>query len=321
MAGNSADTGRSVTSKVVAILQTFDHGHLHSLTEIAHLTGLPISTVHRLVSELAAWGMLERTDDASYRIGTPLKVIGRANEDPPTVHEGARAVMEDLAATTRTDVRLGILDDLQVAYIEKAAGHRPLSSFTPAATLPAHATALGKALLAFSPTRTVDILIAGGLKRYTPYTLTTPDRLRRALAETRRTCLAASRSELIPGVCAIAAPVFGAGGTLLAALELRVQDLRVDGPHLQPALLIAARSLSRQLALLNPAPTSSRQRPVPTSAVLVGSGRWTGDDVGRQVALATHRRTPGRADKALLPLSAALVAPAVAGAVGETGST
>jgi hypothetical protein len=40
------------------------------------------------------------------------------------------------------------------------------------------------------------------------------------------------------------------GGTLLAALELTVTDLRTVGPHLQPALLVAARSLSRQLALL-----------------------------------------------------------------------
>jgi len=250
MAGNSADSGRSVTSKVVAILSTFSHGDVHSLTEIAHLTGLPISTVHRLASELAAWGMLERTEDANYRIGSPLKIIGSTDRVPPTVHERARAVLEDLAATTGTDVRLGILDNLQVAYIEKEAGHKPVSCLTTAATLPAHATALGKALLAFSPTRTVDALIAGGLKRYTPYTLTTPDRLRRALAETRLTCLALSRWELAPGRCAMAAPVFGAGGTLLAALELKVTDLRTEGPHLQPALLVAARSLSRQLALL-----------------------------------------------------------------------
>jgi DNA-binding IclR family transcriptional regulator len=283
MAGNSADTGRSVTSKVVAILSTFSHGDLHSLTEIAHLTGLPISTVHRLASELAAWGMLERTEDATYRIGSPLKIIGSTDRVPPTVHERARAVLEDLAATTHTDVRLGILDNLQVAYIEKEAGHKPVSGFTTAATLPAHATALGKALLAFSPTRTLDALLAGGLKRYTPYTLTTPDRLRRALAETRLTCLAISRWELAPGRCAIAAPVFGAGGTLLAALELKVIDLRTDGPHLQPALLVAARSLSRQLAMLTARP--QRQRPAPTSAALVGSCEWTGDDVDRQITL------------------------------------
>ncbi len=52
MAGNSTDTGRSVTSKVIAILLTFTGGSVYSLTEIARLTGLPISTAHRLATEL-----------------------------------------------------------------------------------------------------------------------------------------------------------------------------------------------------------------------------------------------------------------------------
>jgi DNA-binding IclR family transcriptional regulator len=287
MAGNSADAGRSVTSKVVAILQTFSQGDRHSLTEIAHRTGLPISTVHRLASELSAYGMLERTDDAHYRIGTPLRVIGSIADDPPTLHERARAIMEDVAATTHTDVRLGVLEGGQVAYIEKRSGHRPISGSSTTGRLPAHATALGKALLAFSPVRTVDAVIAAGLKHYTPYTLATPDRLRRALAETRLSFVAASRWELAPQECAIAAPVFGAGGVLLAALELQVRDLRVDTPHLQPALLVAARSLSRQLALLGPHPT--RLRPVQCAEELLGCPRSPGVDGERPVTAIDYR--------------------------------
>ena len=56
MAGNSAEPGRSVTSKIVAILLTFHDGNEHSLTEIARLTCLPVSTAHRLVTELADGG-------------------------------------------------------------------------------------------------------------------------------------------------------------------------------------------------------------------------------------------------------------------------
>jgi DNA-binding IclR family transcriptional regulator len=287
MAGNSADAGRSVTSKVVSILQTFSQGELHSLTEIAQLTGLPISTVHRLATELAASGLLARTEDARYRVGSPLKAIGGADATPPSLQERARSVMDDLAAATHTDVRLGILDDLQVTYIEKHAAHRPASGIASVAPLPAHATAMGKALLAFAPPRTVDALIAGGLKRFTPYTVTTADRLRRSLAETRLTYLAFSRWELAPGVSAIAAPVFGAGGTLLAALELKVRDLRADAPHLQPALLVAARCLSRQLALQSARP--ARHRPLPTSAALVGAANWTRDDIDRQTTRADRR--------------------------------
>ena len=277
MAGNSTDTGRSVTSKVVAILQTFSQGERHSLTEIAHRTALPISTVHRLASELAAYGMLERTDDGDYRIGTPLKIIGSCPDDAPPLHERARSVMEDLSATTQRDVRLGVLQATQVAYIEKSAGHRPVSCVGAPRRLPAHATALGKALLAFSPMRSVDAVIAGGLKAYTPYTLVTPERLRRALAETRLSFVAHSRWELAPKESAIAAPVFGAGGTLVAALELTVRDLRADAPHLQPALLVAARSLTRQLAVLGS--HAPRLRPVHGSEALLGSASSAEIDV------------------------------------------
>jgi DNA-binding IclR family transcriptional regulator len=273
LAGNSSDAGRSVTSKVVAILQTFTSGSGHSLTEISHLTGLPISTVHRLASELAAWGMLDRTDDSNYRVGLPLRIIGGHAGHPPTVQERARCLLQDLAATTGTDVRLGVLTDTTVAFIEKAAGHRATSSFSPAATRPAHATAMGKALLAFSPSRTVDAVIARGLKGYTPYTLTSPDRLRRVLAGIRLNALAVSRWELQLGVSAIAAPLFGPGGIVVAAIEMRVSDLRKDLPRFQPALIVATRSLSRQMcvppvargvaaidrSLLAPAAHSSRE--------------------------------------------------------------
>jgi hypothetical protein len=73
MAGNSAEPGRSVTSKVVAILLTFHNGNEHSLTEIAQLTCLPISATHRLVTELAGWGVLERTEDSRFCVGLPSR--------------------------------------------------------------------------------------------------------------------------------------------------------------------------------------------------------------------------------------------------------
>ena len=248
MAGNSTDAGRSVTSKVVAILLTFADGNIHSLTEIARLAGLPVSTAHRLATELAAWGVLERTEESLYRIGLPLRMIGSRSPYAPSLQEHGRRTMEDLAAATRTDVRLGVLDDLEVAYIEKLAGPRPVSTFSAAQTLPAHATAMGKALLAFSPQQTVDALIERGLRRYTTYTLSSPDRLRRALSVTRLTRTAISRWELDPSCTAIAVPVFGSGGVVVAALELRIGDLRSELRIMQPALMVAARSLSRELA-------------------------------------------------------------------------
>lgn len=251
MAGNSADSGRSVTSKVIAILMTFSNGGAYSLSEIARLTGLPISTAHRLSTELVAWGMLERTGDGLFQVGVQLRgIASHAPCLPPTFHERARGAMEDLSAAAGRGgtVRLGVLEDGEVAFIEKAPGNRPVSTEFDAPPVPAHATAMGRALLAFAPPRVVESVVAHGLERYTPYTCTVPERLRRALSVTRLTRVAVCRREFDPDTSAVAVPVFGAGGAVVAALELSVrdgQDLRV----VQAPLVVAGRSLTRELQI------------------------------------------------------------------------
>jgi DNA-binding IclR family transcriptional regulator len=248
MAGNSAEPGRSVTSKIVAILLTFHDGNEHSLSEIARLTCLPVSTAHRLVTELAGWGVLERTDESMFRIGMPIKDIGNRRSYTPAILESARRVLEDLVTAARTGARLGILNGTDVAYIEKRCDHSPVTTFAQAPRLPAHATALGKALLAFSPSDTLDRVIVNGLKCYTPNTVTDPERLRQCLASIRLTRVAVSRWELQPGVSGVAVPVFGSGGMAVAALELTVPNLRADLQLASSVLTIAARGLSREFA-------------------------------------------------------------------------
>lgn len=261
MAGNSIESGRSVTSKIVALLMIFRDGEEHTLTELARLTGLPMSTAHRLAFELASWRLLDRTDDGHYRIGLPLRMIRAGHEPFPSIVERGPCVLEDLSAALQTSARLGVLQDLQVAYIEKRPGYGPVSEFSRAATLPIHPTALGRALLAFSPAGTVEMVIAGGLKPYTPRTITAPERFRRALAITRLTKVAVACSELETGSSSIAVPVFGPGGRVVAAIEVKVQVLHSDFRRASTALSIAARSLSRELGTTRyPTTTSNHTR-------------------------------------------------------------
>jgi DNA-binding IclR family transcriptional regulator len=258
VAGNSTESGRSVTSKITSILMAFTEGTEYSLTEIARLAGLPISTAHRLTSELASWRLLERTEDGRYRMGFPLRMIGATDSCASSLQERAPCVLEDLAAATGRRARLGVLRELEVAYIEKVPGSSPVTAFSPAATLPAHPTALGRALLAFCPTSTVEMVITQGLRSYTRHTVTSPDRFRRALAVTRLTRVAVTRRELEPTTCGVAAPIFGPGGQLVAAIELATGDLGQELRPMVAALSIASRSLARELASKARANPSSR---------------------------------------------------------------
>lgn len=252
MAGNSAELGRSVTSKVIAILLVFTQGGAHTLTEVARMARLPVSTVYRLATELTAWGVLERTEEGQYRVGERLAALGNVVSPPPRANLGERCrrTMEDLAAAVgRADVRLGVLVDNRVAFIRKPSGVRPVSMSLEPTALPVHATAMGRALLAFAPSNVVDAVVAQGLKRYTDFTVTTSEGLRRSLGVIRLTGVAVVRREWDPNLVTVAAPVFGAGGEVVAALELQ-DHVRQDVRVMSPPLIVAARCLSREM--LNP---------------------------------------------------------------------
>jgi DNA-binding IclR family transcriptional regulator len=81
--------------------------------------------------------MLERTGEGQFRVGMQLRAIANhAGPTVPNLHERARRVMEDLAAAAgRGVVRLGVLQDLEVSYIEKGLGDRPVPTAFDTATL------------------------------------------------------------------------------------------------------------------------------------------------------------------------------------------
>jgi DNA-binding IclR family transcriptional regulator len=245
MAGNSTEPGQSVTSRVAAVLLAFSDSNEYSLTEIARLTGLPVSTAHRLAVELAATDLLERDGSGRYRVARSLRRLATTAWREPTLAERGPCVLDDLCAVTHRTVRLGVLSGTTVKYIEKRP-HHPVTGFSSGARLPAHATALGKALLAFSPTRVTDRLIVKGLPGFTRNTITAPDRLRHNLAAIRRVGTAVSVGELENGRNAVAMPVFS-DDKAVAALELQVRELPVDRRALTAALMMACGSLAREL--------------------------------------------------------------------------
>ena len=256
MAGNSTDPGRTVTSKAAVILMVIAAGGEQTLTEIADATDLPTSTAHRLASELVAWRLLERTEERSYRIGLPLRMIAGGyskSEICSYTHTVMRAmpVLEELTRTTRNEVRLGVLHGSMVLILRsrpERVDERMNAARFLHGLIPAHAAASGKALLAFSPAGVVNHVIEAGLPAFTRHTITSPDVLRQKLSIIRLTKIATARNEFEHDRSAIAMPIFYGGGRVAAALELTAGDLGADLTPATSALSVACRSLSRQLA-------------------------------------------------------------------------
>jgi DNA-binding IclR family transcriptional regulator len=247
MAGNAGSLGRSVTSKVTAILHTFACGDRHSLAEVSRLTGLPPTTAYRLLKELVRDEILERSAGGMYQSGLLLQLIGGTGPARLTLHRHGAQVMDDLAATTRTEPVLATFDGTEVVELRNRAYPRLPPTKLDSVTVPAHATAVGKVLLAFAPPGVVDAFVAQELKRYTRFTITDPHELRRTLALTRVTMVAQAQRELDMRTVAIATPVFAGSGGVVAALGLHLTDQPVNLEVLKPALMVAARCLSREL--------------------------------------------------------------------------
>ena len=248
MAGGSAESGRSVASRITAILLAFHSGGTHSLTEIARLTGLPVSTTHRLLGELTSRRVLERTPDGDYRIGLPLRMIGEARgQDHDSLLDGASAAMADVAAATGSPVRLGVLEGPRVLVAEVTPDRRAVDGLA-TDPRPPPATALGQALLAFSPPAVAEEVLAAAIEPAEGGGVVSRDRLQHSLATIRITRVAVCRSADGSGAGSIAVPVFGIGGVLLAALEADVPDLHAGSDRARGALIVAAGSLSREFA-------------------------------------------------------------------------
>jgi DNA-binding IclR family transcriptional regulator len=250
MAGGSTEwRGRSVISKVVALLDAFTPTTPElSLNDLAAETGLPVSTTYRLASELVAWGGLERVAGGGYRIGLRLWELGSLAPRGESLREVALPFMSDLYEATRENVHLAVLDGTEVLYVEKLSGRRAMTVRTRrGGRLPLHATAAGKVLLAHAPESLFREMVTAGLRRYTAHTIIAPGHLRRALTDIRRTGIGYAREELTVGTLSVASAILDGEGDALAALSVTLRSGRGDLRRLGPAVHTAAISISRGL--------------------------------------------------------------------------
>jgi DNA-binding IclR family transcriptional regulator len=254
MSGNHGTPGRSVTSKVAAVLDAFtvERPEL-SLNELASRAGLPLSTTYRLATELVAWGGLERRAGGGYRVGPRLWKVGMVVPRARKLRDVVRPFMQDLHEATHHSVYLVVLDGLEALRVEEITVSTDGSSTTSrrAVRLPLHATAAGKALLAFSSGEMVASVVERGLRRYSERTLVVRTQLMRTLAHIRSTGVAIAEDELTPGSWSVASPVLDPRGVAAAALSIAIGPRRSELRQLALAVRTAAVSATREFRARN----------------------------------------------------------------------
>jgi len=223
----------SILLTASAILNAFTSAtRSMTLSEISRASGLAKSTVHRVAARLVDIGALDKRDDY-YSIGMGMFALGALSAEM-TLREIAMPHLEALHMRTGQTVHLAVLRGRSVIYLEKLrapGAHRSPSAI--GGDMPAHATAVGKVLLAAEPDTALDLWFETRLAAVTPRTITDPRRLRTEVDTVRAQGFAVEREEAAVGLACIAAPIRVHGSTVAAlsvAFPASSDESRVRDP-------------------------------------------------------------------------------------------
>ncbi|WP_312866425.1 IclR family transcriptional regulator [Streptomyces boluensis] len=239
-----------VLGRAFKILGAFSAEHpAMTLSELARRSGLPTSTVHRMLGDLVAWGALERGADGRYRVGLRLWEVGALAPRGQGLRERALPYLEDLSQVTRENVQLAVREGCELVFVERIAGTGAVPVLTRVGgRFALTATGVGLALLARAPVEVQEKVLAGPFHRYTEHTVTDPRTLRRMLGAVRSDGYVVSDRQVTTDALSVAAPVYGPGGEVAAAVSLVVRHSGHAVHALAPLVCTSARAITRALA-------------------------------------------------------------------------
>ena len=242
----NSGSGDSVVDRVVRLLEAFPEGSdALQLSELADRAGLPLTTAHRLIRQLAGHGLVELGDGGSVRLGLRLWELVNRNSPTLALRQAAMPFMEDIQQVLNQNVNLAVLDGWEALFVERLSRRGSVANRAKVAgRMPVHLSSAGLALMAHQPGAVQAAYLAqfadpaGGLS--------TAD-VRSLLSETAGQGYAELAGVVDPDTWGIAVPVQDLRKRAVAALGVVVPLREVRLQALVPALQTAARGIGRRL--------------------------------------------------------------------------
>ncbi|UUZ80697.1 IclR family transcriptional regulator [Paenibacillus sp. P26] len=192
------------------------------LMDLSKRLGINKSSMFSLLNTMEALDWVAREKEGTYSLGSKLGFIGNAFFKQFSLVDRFRKEASVTKHVIQETIQLARLERHEVLYLAKEEMPSPVRlASEPGKKLPAHATALGKAMLAFLDPAEFETLFEGDTLEpcLTPHTLRSREELARQLAEVRSTGLAFDLQEAVMGFCCVAAPVRDAEGRVIAAIS------------------------------------------------------------------------------------------------------
>lgn len=252
-------SGTQAIDRALGVLKCFTDGKRRlRVSEISEMLDLNSSTTHRIVRALTDNGFLQQDSATSgYHLGSTTLVLGQLAQQHLGFNE-AMPVLERIGMETGESVNIGIRDDEEVLVLLRVESDHPLRfDQTPGTRIPLHCTAMGKAILAFTPDLNIDDL--GILEAKTKNTISDKTLLREDLEKVRRLGYSIDDEESIEGVRCVGAPILGWSGNAVAAIAVQAPWVRLGEsriPEVGERLIQAAEEISHMI----PIARNDRQR-------------------------------------------------------------
>ena len=226
----------STVTKALQVMQAFSYEHpVLGVSELSRRLGMGKSSVHRILCTLAEQGFVTKTEDDRYRLGLRLHELGQLVVSTLELRQVAHAPLEKLRNECGETVHVAVLEGADAVYVHRFESQSTLRTFARVGRrVPAHTTSSGKCLLAFGDPAAIDVVVAAGLARIGPRSITEEKRFREVLTKVRADGFVVSVEENERGVVSIGAPVFGHDGSCIAAISMAGPMLRItpeDSPR------------------------------------------------------------------------------------------
>jgi len=252
------DYAIQTVSNALALLESFSREEELGVTELSRRLDLHKNNVFRLLATLEQAGFVEQSSRTDrYRLGARCLELGRSFSRNHGLLRLARPLLEELAEESGEAAHLGILRDFEVVHLDGVVAERLLQTgLRTGLRLPAHCTALGKALLGCGTTEVRaaydrHVAHAGRLQARTARTETDPSKLMDTLLRVGGEGVALDDGECEDGLACVAAPVLDGEGRAVAAISLSAPAHRlgadVAGSRWVAPVVAVAERLSRGL--------------------------------------------------------------------------
>jgi DNA-binding IclR family transcriptional regulator len=228
----AAVSGIQSVARALTILELFsDSRPALTAVEIGELTGLNRATAYRFCQALLGLGYLEDAGQRRFRPGLKTVSLAQAALGARGLSDLAAPVLARLQRATGEAVNMAQLDGTDVVYVARLlADHLITLRLTVGSRLPAYATSLGRAIMAFlPPEETEAILDRTEIRALTEFTITDKRKLKADLKLIREQGFAINDQGLSLGLRGVAAPVFGRGGRPIAAINVSIPHPVPDG--------------------------------------------------------------------------------------------